>query len=119
MNKLFALIAITLATASCMQLEVKPGRVIGDTVDAGKEAYQSIQRSRRGEEERGFSHKTSYDSAISNAANIAGCKEELMEVVSVSDLVVSQVISESSEVLVKDGDKTIYCAMRAVVRPKA
>ncbi|WP_444924196.1 hypothetical protein ACJJH9_02605 [Microbulbifer sp. DLAB2-AF] len=119
MNKFLALIAIALATTSCMKLEVKPGRVIGDTVDAGKEAYQSIQRNRRGEEERGFSHKTSYDPAISNAANIAGCKQELMEVVSVSDLAVSQVISESSEVLVQDGDKTIHCSMQAVVRPKA
>ncbi|WP_444929720.1 hypothetical protein ACJJIF_18310 [Microbulbifer sp. SSSA002] len=119
MNKLFPLIAMTLATTACMQFEVKPGRVIGDTVDASKEAYQSIQRSRRGEEERAFSHKTSYDAAISNTANIASCKKELMEVVSLSDLVVSQVISESSEVQDKDGDKTIYCAVQAVVRPKA
>ncbi|WP_226642754.1 hypothetical protein [Microbulbifer variabilis] len=119
MKKILTILTIALATTSCMKLEVKPGRVIGDTVDAGKDAYQSIQRSRRGEEERGFSHRTSYDSAISNAANIAGCKEELMEVVSVSNLVVSQVISESSEVLVQDGDKTIHCSIQAVVRPKA
>ncbi|GAB2887080.1 hypothetical protein ACCI51_01070 [Microbulbifer echini] len=119
MPKIFTIIAFALVTTSCMQLEVKPGRVIGDTVDAGKDAYQSIQRNRRGEEERSYSHKTSYDSTISNAANIAGCKQELMAVVSVSDLMVSQVISESSEVLLQDGDKTIYCAMQALVRPKA
>ncbi|MFA0811667.1 hypothetical protein [Microbulbifer epialgicus] len=119
MKKLFVPMAIALAAASCMKLEVKPGRVIGDIVDADKEAYQSIQRSRRGEEERNFSHKTSYDPAISNAANIAGCKEELAEVAKLSNLVVSQVISEYSEFLVKDCNKTIYCSMQAVVRPKA
>lgn len=93
MNKIFTIIALAVATTSCMKLEVKPDGIIGDTVDAGKEAYQSIKRSRNGEEERNFSHKISYDSAISNAVNITNCKKEMMEVISASELTVSKLLT--------------------------
>ncbi|BBM01959.1 hypothetical protein [Microbulbifer sp. GL-2] len=119
MNKIFTIIALSLVTASCMKLEVKPGRVIGDTVDAGKEAYQSIKRSRNGEEERDFSHKISFDPAISNAVNITNCKKEMMEIISATDLTVSKVLTESSEVTGEDENKIVQCAVKAVVSKNA
>jgi len=119
MNKIFTIITFALVTTSCMKLEVKPGRVIGDTVDAGKEAYQSIKRSRNGEEERDFSHKISFDPAISNAVNITNCKKEMMEIISAADLTVSKVLTESSEVAGKDENKIVQCAVTAVVSKSA
>ncbi|WP_445356636.1 hypothetical protein ACJJIC_06495 [Microbulbifer sp. ANSA002] len=119
MNKIFTVIALAIATTSCMKLEVKPGRVIGDTVDASKEAYQSIKRSRNGEEERDFSHKISYDPSISNAVNITNCKKEMMEVISASELTVSKVLTESSEVVGEAENKSVQCTVKAVVRKNA
>ncbi|MFS1523864.1 hypothetical protein ACL7TT_07090 [Microbulbifer sp. 2304DJ12-6] len=116
MNKIFTIIALAVATTSCMKLEVKPDGIIGDTVDAGKEAYKSIKRSRNGEEERNFSHKISYNSAISNAVNIANCKKEMMEVISVFELTVSKILTESSEIVGEDERRSVQCTVKAVVR---
>ncbi|WP_157954163.1 hypothetical protein [Microbulbifer sp. A4B17] len=98
-----------------MKLEVQPGNVIGDTVDAGKDAFQSIKRSRNGEEERNFSHKISYDAASSNAINITNCKKEMMEIISASELTVSQILTESSEVIEDEGNKSVQCSVKVVV----
>ncbi|WHI45606.1 hypothetical protein [Microbulbifer sp. VAAF005] len=115
MKKFLSIIALAIATTSCMKLEVQPGNVIGDTVDAGKDAFQSIKRSRNGEEERDFSHKISYDPAISNAVNITNCKKEMMEVISASELSVSQILTESSEVIGEEGSKSVQCTAKVVV----
>ncbi|WP_413663301.1 hypothetical protein [Microbulbifer sp. CNSA002] len=115
MNKFLTIIAIALATTSCMTLEVQPGNVIGDTVDAGKEAFQSIKRSRNGEEERDFSHKINYDPTTSNAINITNCKKEMMEVISASELTVSKILTESSEVVGEEASKSVQCTAKVVV----
>ncbi|WP_444934159.1 hypothetical protein [Microbulbifer sp. JTAC008] len=119
MKNLLSIITLALATTSCMKLEVQPGNVIGDTVDAGKEAFQSIKRSRNGEEERDFSHKISYDPTASNAINITNCKKEMMEVISASELTVSQILTESSEVIGEEDSKSVQCAAKVVVTKNA
>ncbi|WP_444929704.1 hypothetical protein [Microbulbifer sp. SSSA002] len=56
-----------------------------------------------------------YDPAISNIVNITNCKKEMMEVISASELTVSEIITESSEVSGEGSDKRIQSALKAVV----
>ena len=107
-------LAISLSLASCVKFEIKPGGVIGDTVDAGKEAYQTIKRKHGGEEERVYSHAVSKNANLSNAVNVAYCKQEIFEIIAASNMAVIETLSESSAI---DGDKNLVeCTVNVVVK---
>ena len=100
-----------------MRLEIKPGSVVSDTIDAGKDAYHTIKRNRNGEEERIYSHTIHFDAAKSNALNIATCKGEVIEIIDASSLRISKVMSESSEILEGESGMVVACSLTALVKP--
>jgi len=117
MKTIITAIYILVACSACMKLEIKPGSVVSDTIDAGKDAYHTIKRSRNGEEERIYSHTIHLNSDKSNALNIATCKDEVTEIINASSLTVSKIISESSEIIEKDSVALVICSLTALVRP--
>lgn len=100
----------------CIQLSIKPEKVVSDSVNAGKGVYQSIKRSRAGLSERMFTHtllipaQGDVNAAVSDcltlvreAANSAAQGKEL------------QVLSESSELIDTDNGMATRCSLTALM----
>lgn len=116
MFRLSAILLVSITLASCVKLQINPGNVVGDTVDAGKEVYTTIKRKRNGEEERIYSHSVSFVESKTSASNVASCKEEITSIISESGYTLKSILSESSKVTESETGKAVECEIRAVVK---
>ncbi len=119
MFRLFSTLFVVSILASCVKLQINPGNVVGDTVDAGKEAYETIKRNRNGEEERLYSHSIIFVESKTPAANVAHCKKEITGIISESGYSLKSILSESSKVVESDSGTAVECELRAVVKSTA
>ena len=116
MKKVLTLLTLPIVVAGCVQLEINPGNVVADTVNAGKDAYQSIKRYKNGEEQRAYSHAMPYDDSASTAENTTHCKAEIYQIIKAASYTVSNTISESSKVIKEQSSESISCTIEVVVR---
>lgn len=104
------------ALSGCVQLKFKPERVITDSVDAGKDVYETVKRNRAGLSERVFTHtlplaaredgqKAAAEcfSFVRAAAASAAADKEL------------QVLSESSELIETPAGLALRCSLVALL----
>lgn len=116
LNKYLLIFLIAIYSVGCVKLEVKPGRVVADTVDAGKNLFSTIKGKRNGEEEREYKHSLLSSGEEQDTKNIGKCKQQIKENIESSSLSLSKVISESSDVSVVDGNRKITCNMVVLVK---
>ncbi len=102
--------------ASCIKFQIDPGNVVGDTVNAGKDAYITIKRNRNGEEERNYTHSTNFVDSQTTATNVATCKEQITAIISESRYTLKSILSESSKIIESSNGKIVECEIRAVVK---
>ena len=105
------------ALAACVKFEINPGNVVSDTVDAGKQLYQTVKRKRNGEEEREYTHIVAAKDESADTENTSRCKKQLEQDIQASSSKLSKVLSESSEVIEVDGQRKIRCITMALVVP--
>lgn len=103
--------------SGCVKLQLNPGDVVGDSVDAGKELYQTIKRKRNGEEERQYTFFVESATESEDTENILTCKQKIKENIEASPLTLSAVLSESGEVVTIDEVRKVRCEMVVLVVP--
>ncbi len=116
MGKTLVLLGLCCSLLGCVKLEIKPGDVVADTVDAGKDLYRTIQRKRSGEEERRYTHTVESLAVGGDTVNIRRCMTQIQENIATTGQI-SSVVSESSEVLNTEGVRKIQCEMVVLVIP--
>lgn len=114
--KVLFVIALSFLIHGCVKFEIKPGDVVSDTVDAGKDLYTTIKRKRDGEEERSYSHSVASETQEGDTAKIASCKKQILSDIKVSSLVLEKILSEATEIDSSSGRRKVICKMVVVVK---
>lgn len=109
---------LCLLLSSCLKLQINPGDVVGDSVDAGKELYQTIKRKRNGEEERQYTNFVDSTSTDADTQSIVGCHQQIKDIIEASSLTLVEVLKESSQVTMIEGARKIQCDMLVLVVPE-
>lgn len=118
MKKTLLSLLIVMSVSACVKLEIKPGSVVADTVDAGKNLYTSVKRNRNGEDQREYSHSLASKNPENDTANIQLCKNQIMENIAASSVSLKKILSESSGVEGTDGTRKVHCKMMVLVATK-
>lgn len=100
----------------CIQLSIKPEKVVSDGVSAGKGVYQSIKRSRAGLSERTFTHTLAIPAQGDVNAGVSQCLESVRDMASSAAEGESlQIVSESSELIDTETGMAARCTLTAVM----
>ena len=115
---LFSLIATTALTAGCVKFDVKPEHVVAETVEASKDAFNAINRKRKGEELRTFTHQlplgaTPSAAATTDAASV--CIKHLKQLAEDASERTAKITKEATEVIVQDGNQWLKCSLEATL----
>ena len=113
--KILAIITSSIFLVSgCISLDI--GNVVSDTVDAGKELYQTLKRKSNGEEERKYSHSVPSPDENSDLLSSAKCTQYIRNIIKNSDFNIVEIVSESSKLSVGSDARSIQCTLIAVVK---
>ena len=116
--KSIVLLTLIFLSSSCVKLEVNPGNVVSDTVDAGKDLYKTIKLKSNGEEEREYSYSTLSMIESEDSEKVELCFSHIKSMVANESKRKPKYENYNSSVEV-DGDKrSIKCSLTAVVKPK-
>lgn len=117
MKNLLLILIMTVLTTGCVKLQVNPEGLISESVDAGKELYQTIKRKRNDEEERKYTQLVTSATVQSDGLNSVQCKAMIRDNIKGSSLELIKILSESSEVAIFDGERKVKCEIVALVKP--
>jgi|GEM_PF-6406767 len=116
-KNILCLALVGFVTSACVKFEIKPGSVVEDTVEAGKDLYHTLKRKRSGEEERVYTHSLPSLSEEDDTANIGKCKAQLKANIEQSSEKLSKVLSESSGLEGSGESRKMTCEMKVLVIP--
>lgn len=119
LKKLLIIALCSVASTSCVKLELNPGNLINDTIEASKDLYKTVKRNSNGEEERIYNHSIPSHNSDSDVNQILQCHEQIKSQITASKFVITEVISESSKIEQTKNQRAVNCSLSAIVKPLA
>lgn len=119
LKKLLIIALCSVASTSCVKLELNPGNLINDTIEASKDLYKTVKRNNNGEEERIYNHSIPSHNSDSDVNQILQCHEQIKSQITASKFVITEVISESSKIEQTKNQRAVNCSLSAIVKPLA
>lgn len=116
MKKLVIATTFTLFFSGCVKLEINPGSIVNDTIEAGKDLYQTVKRKNNGEEERVYNHSIPSSNAQLDNQKILQCHNQIKSRINSSGLKVTEILSESSKVTTDDQFRSVHCSLSVTVK---
>lgn len=102
--------------SGCVKLELNPGNLINDTIEASKELYKTVKRKSNGEEERIYNHSIPATNSQYDNQKIIQCHNQIKSRISASKLEITEVFSESSKVTTDGELRSVNCAFEVTVK---
>jgi hypothetical protein len=107
-----------LLVAGCVRLDVNPGNVVADTVDAGKNLYKTVKMRSNGQEEREYSHALVSASEEKDAETIELCFAQLKRLINSASKQEPAYSKQHSEISLNGEQRSVKCQLTAVITPK-
>lgn len=101
--------------AGCVKIQLKPEKLVNDTVSAGKSLYETIKRKKDGTEERVYTHTVQLKSDVDQQELAMQCLTHLKAIAESSTENDMKVLEEGTEVLNMHSGEQMKCTLRAVV----
>lgn len=108
-------IAVCACLSGCVRVEMKPEKLVSETVSATKDAYQAIKRKATGTQEREFIHRMPMRSDADSHAQVQECIKFVKRLAEDASERKTQILSESTEVINGERGQTLTCAVRAII----
>lgn len=118
MSRTVTLAVMVVLMSGCVKLEVKPGHVVSDSVNAGKDLYKTIKMKSGGEEERRYSYQVISESEQQDGEAINQCFSKLSSLASEASKKKPEIYDKQSEVKLVGAQREIRCSATALIKPK-
>lgn len=109
------LVIFGLVLCSCVKVQVKPEKIVSDTVRAGKDIYDTVQRNREGKQERVLSHRVAVQNG-DTASALTSCRKIVKQLAAQenedSDM---EILKESTEIVDEGSRSFASCEMVVLI----
>lgn len=116
LKQLTTIIILTLFVTGCVKLELNPGNIISDTIEASKSLYKTVKRKNNGEEERIYSHSIPSSESQLDSQKIIQCHNQIKSRISASNLKITEILSESSKVATDGQLRSVHCSIEVTIK---
>ena len=116
MKNVTIIVALTVLVSGCVKLELNPGNIINDTIEASKNLYKTVKRNSNGEEERIYNHSIPSKDSQHDAKNILRCNDQIKSIITSSGLKITEILSESSKVTSDKQSRSVHCSIITTVK---
>ena len=113
---LAATLAVSVSLGGCINIDLKPKEIIGETVEVGKSVYRTLKSKIDGTEERLYTHTVpiagdvdEHDAGVSCLAYLRGIAD------AAAKRDEAEVLEESTELVRREEGPAMRCSLRAVV----
>ena len=110
-----ALAAAAALASGCINIDLKPKELIGETVAVGKSAYRTLRRKLDGTEERLYTHTVPVEGEVNEHEAGIACLAYLHGIADAAAKREARVLEESTELLVREDGRAMRCSLRAEV----
>lgn len=101
--------------ASCVKLEIKPEKLISDTVRASQSVVETVKRKRQGATERDFQHTLPLRAGADEQDAGIECLAFATKLADAASAKPAEVISRSTEIVKEDEKSMLLCSIKAWV----
>lgn len=108
-------VAVCACLSACVKVEVKPEKLVSETVSVTKEAYKAIKRKATGTQEREFTHRMPMRSDVDSHIQAQECITFVKRQAEDASERKAEILSESTEIINGEHGQTLTCVVRAVI----
>ncbi len=114
-KKIMLSIAACACLSGCVRVEVKPEKLVSETVSVTKEAYKAIKRKATGTQEREFTHRMPVRSDADSHVQAQECITFVKRQAEDASERKAEILSESTEIINGEYGQSLKCVIRAVI----
>lgn len=115
--RFFLLTSFIALLSGCVSIEVKPEHIVSETVDAGKNLYRAVQAKSKDMEERQYSYVVANDVPQKDGETTDACFKKIKELANSASTQESSIYEQKSEITKIDGQRSVRCTAKALVKP--